>query len=335
MEPVARILLTGVPGWFTARFLDRFTTAYQKRFKIRCLVLPNQNLAPLIPYGDSIEIVAGDIGRPESLLSAVQGADIVVHAAGLLHVRRIAEFYQINRDGTRNLLQASARANVKRFIFISTNAAQGFAPDGNTRLKEDGACHPRSHYGISKYQAELLVRESHESKILETVILRPGMFYGPPVPQRHIDIFQKIQSGRFPVLGHGRYMRSLTYIDHLVQGVELALEHPRANGQIYYIADRNPYSLIDILEAMASALQVPLRVWRLPEFLAECACFMDWQLSKMGLYSMPLHLAGESTRHLPCDIRKAETELGYRPTMEIKEGYARAVQWCRQKGSIA
>ena len=80
------------------------------------------------PVPDNIESVhTGDIRDPAVAADAMQGIDLVLHAAGILHPRRIADLYAINRDGTAHLARAAVAAGVRRFVFISTNAAAGFA----------------------------------------------------------------------------------------------------------------------------------------------------------------------------------------------------------------
>ncbi len=75
---------------------------------------------------------------------------------------------------------------------------------------------------------------------IETVLVRPPWFYGPNQPPRQTLFFRMIRAGKAPIVGSGRNLRSMSYIDNLCQGLLLAAMTPRANGQTYWIADRRP-----------------------------------------------------------------------------------------------
>jgi nucleoside-diphosphate-sugar epimerase len=182
--------------------------------------------------------------------------------------------------------------------------------------------------------AEQALLRLHTPGSFEVVILRPSMFYGPPVPDRHIDVYRRIRDGRFPVIGNGKYSRSITYIDHLVQAVMLASVKPQASGQTYYVVDDKVYTTLEICEAMASALGVSLRRLWLPSAIGPIAYWTDQMLAATGFYWQTLHLVGESDWHVGISCDKLRRELGYRPTVTLEEGMRRAVQWCRCNGKL-
>jgi len=332
-----RLLITGYPGWLTGRFLETLRDYEFPYDAVRCLVLPGPAAVPARQMTTSrgsltLEICEGDLGSAEGLERACEGVQDVFHAAGVIHVKKISEFDEINRGGTKRLLEAAAKQGVQRAVVISSNAAQGFCPGPGIRLKETDACHPHSPYARSKYEAENEARVVQKKTGLEIVILRPAMFYGPPVPPRHLDIFKKIARGWFPVFGHGNYERSVTYIDHLVQAVHLALKVPCASGQTYAITDAEIPTLNQLVDAMAEGMGLKVRRIHLPAFLAAAARSMDKVISAAGAYWMLPHIVGESTRHIAYSIEKAEKELGYKPLIGYREGYRRTMAWCREQG---
>jgi nucleoside-diphosphate-sugar epimerase len=192
---------------------------------------------------------------------------------------------------------------------------------------------PLSHYGRSKWLAETAVNAL--ASRMQTVIVRPCMFYGPPVPERHIEIYRRIQSGRMPLVGHGHYARSVSHIDNLVQGCHLALTHPSAPGGTYYIVDRPIYTTRDIVDAMATALDAPIRWMKIPAIVAPTAFALDRLLAAVGIYWQTLHLVGEADWHVGVSCEKAIRELGYSPTIELAEGMQQAVRWCLETGRLA
>jgi nucleoside-diphosphate-sugar epimerase len=262
------------------------------------------------------------------------GVDVLLHAAGVIHVRRTAEWYRVNTEGTAALARAARDAGVHRFVFISSNAAGGACETETQVLTESDPARPRSHYGRSKWLAEEQLLRMHKAEDFEVVILRPSMFYGPPVPERHVEVYRRILGGRMPMVGDGQYRRSITYIDNLVQAARLALTHPAAGGEVFYVVDDPVYTTRGITEAMAAALGVPLRTIPLPALAGTMAYGMDRLLAFAGLYWQNLHLLGEAHWHVAISCQKIKQRLGYVPTVELREGMRRSVDWCRESGKL-
>ena len=327
-----RLLITGYPGWLSNRFLETLKDYPAVFSSIRCLVHPGHSHPALTK--NPWECFVGDLTDPESLRGAARGCDVILHAAGIIHVKKIRDFYRINRDGTRNLLEAAVNEGVSKLIYISSNAAQGFCEGKGHELDESSPCRPVSHYGKSKRQGEEAVEEYQKSGKIQTVILRPAMFYGPPVPERHLDIYKRIQKGKFPVFGTGDYLRSVTYIDNLVQAIHLAIQKPEANGKIFSIIDREIPTLNQIILAMGEALGTSVQIVKYPRWFAQAAEILDQILETAGIYWMLPHIAGEAHKHIAYRITRAEKELGYDPRVSYKEGYKRAMEWCREKGLL-
>jgi len=326
------LLVTGGPGWLCDALLPKLDGA-----NIRCLV--QRALAPVRlaawrkEHPEVAETVSGDLLDAASLEAACAGMDggAVLHAAGVIHPRRTREWYAVNRDGTLALARAAKKSGVRRFVYVSSNAAQGRAGSPTVLLTEDMPCQPHSHYGRSKLQAEQGLLQLHEPSRFEVVIARPCMFYGPPVPARHVDIFRRVYRGRLPLVGGGNYARSLSYIDDLVAGIKLCLAHPKAAGEIFNLCDARACTTRTVCEAMAAALCVRPHFIPLPACAATLAYGVDCALSAFGLYSMPFHLLGEANWNVGCSNRKAVDMLGFESTVDVFEGYRRAVYWCKER----
>ena len=325
----------------TQAILDNFSPSpLPELSEIRALVHPSllplspdlQRRNPLISSVYPFDLAAG--GPARSLVSSLEGIDAILHSAAVIHVRRTADWYRINTEGTLCLAQAARSAGVRRFVFISSNAAGGRCDSEHQVLTESDPPRPLSHYGRSKLLAEQGLMNMHKPGEFEIVILRPSMFYGPPVPERHIDVYRRILAGRMPMVGDGNYRRSITYIDNLVQATRLALVHSAASGEVFYAVDDPIYTTRAITEAMASALGVPLRVLRLPAVVAPLAFHADRVLASAGLYWQNLHLVGESDWNVALSCAKLKKRLSYSPAVTLEEGMRRAVDWCRKWGKL-
>src|SRR5262249_14508666 len=139
------------------------------------------------------EIIAHDLCAPPPP-GRLEGYDALLHSAALIHVRRTSDWYRVNTEGTLALAQSAKESGVRRFVFVSSNAAGGRADDNSHLLKESDPPRPLSHYGRSKWLAEQGLLEMHKPGSFDVCILRPSMFYGPPVPDRHVDVYRRIQT---------------------------------------------------------------------------------------------------------------------------------------------
>jgi nucleoside-diphosphate-sugar epimerase len=327
------LAITGVPGWFTQALLDDLRIAPLENYRVRALVHPSLEVSAILARNPELAGV-----EPYDLLagngSALKAVDVLVHAAAVIHVRRTSEWYRLNTEGTKILAQKAREAGVRRFVFLSSNAAGGRCESPTQVLTEAVPSQPLSHYGRSKLLAEEALMRLHEPGRFEVTILRPSMFYGPPVPDRHVDVYRRILHGRMPMVGNGNYRRSITYIDNLVQAARLAVTHPAASGETFYVVDEPIYTTGSITEAMAAALGARLRFLRLPEWTGPVAYRVDRALASAGIYWQNLHLVGEAHWHVAISCRKLQQRLGYSPAITLKEGMRRSVEWCRREGKI-
>ncbi len=345
--PSDLLLVTGAAGWLGSRLVESLVHGLaehetlrhpQAGLRIRCLLLPGQDAGPLKTLSASIEIVTGDLRHPADcarFCSDAQGA-ILFHTAGIIHPRRVREFYEINRDGTARLLDAAIQAGVKRAVVVSSNSPCGCNPHPDHLFDELSPYRPYMNYGRSKMEMELAVQQRRDR--IETVVIRAPWFYGPNQPPRQTRFFQMIRDGKAPIVGSGNNLRSMAYVDNLCQGLLLAAITERARGQTYWIADRRPYSMNKILDTVERLLETEFgqkcahQRLRLPGLASEVALVMDWMLQSIGLYHQKIHVLSEMNKTIACSVARAERDLGYRPTVELEEGMRRSLRWCAASG---
>ena len=165
------------------------------------------------------------------------------------------------------------------------------------------------------------------------MILRPCWFYGPRQPPRQTTLFRMIANGRPLLLGDGSVLRSLSYVDNVVDAILLAERSDRAVGGTYWIADERPYTMGEIYRTVAELLDVrDYRPLHLPAWTSRLAAIGDGLLQRAGLYLTELHVAGELCRSITCSIERAREDLGYAPAMALREGMRRSIEWCREHG---
>lgn len=337
-----RILITGVPGWLSGRFLEILIKGFNNEgpvndWQIRCLALGGIDVSFIenLSHFKKIEIIRGDITKKETLKNAVQGVDVIFHIAGLIHPKKIRQLYEINTYGALNLITEASYAGVKRFIHISSNSVGGVNLKRHILMKEEDEPRPYMNYGLSKYYAECIVKSFQEEEKMEAVILRPCWFYGPNQPRRQTKFFKMIQQGSPIVFGNGLNLRSMSYVDNTAQAMILAATKKEAAGQTYWIADARPYTTMEIYQAVAELLEVRnFKPKFLPDFSSEAFKFGDALFQSVGMYQTEIHVAGEMNKDIACSIEKARKELGFIPKIELKEGMRRSIDWCRKAGLL-
>ena len=173
------------------------------------------------------------------------------------------------------------------------------------------------------------------------VVMRYGYFYGPGSAfSRAGTTGEDVRRRRFPIVGDGLNRRSMVFVDNLCQGLMLAEKTPAATGRCYWIADRRPYTMNEIVDTVARVMErdfkmkVSHRRPRLPAAVADAARLADGLLQQIGLYNSKLHVLSEMSLDIACSVERAIRELGYNPEIELEEGMRRSVSWAVSKGQL-
>ncbi|NIO20162.1 MAG: NAD-dependent epimerase/dehydratase family protein [Candidatus Aenigmarchaeota archaeon] len=322
-------LVTGTPGWLGTRLVE---VLRGKGREVRSFVLNGMDASYLRKLGS--EIVYGDVKDRESVKKAVKNVKTVFHCASVEHMKRAKECYEVNFKGTENLLKESSKAGVKKFIFVSTVAARGVNVSRDAPLREEDENRPYSHYGKSKNLAEKIVRDFHKSGKIKTIIVKPNWFYGPNLPEKTLFLVRMIKDGKPLMFGEGNTLKSMTYIDNVVDSLLLAEKSQIAEGETYLIADQRPYTVREIYEEIAKNLGVEIKPRHMPVVLSRICEKIDILLGKIGLHSGKIFSAGEISRDMFVSIEKAKKELGYEPRIGLEEGMSKAIEWCKENNAI-
>ncbi|HNX96884.1 MAG TPA: NAD(P)-dependent oxidoreductase [Candidatus Aminicenantes bacterium] len=337
------VLVTGAPGWLGTRLVQLLSSGLpdlpgqEPPFtdRVRCLCLPGSDDHPLRAPGIEAEVVRGDLRNPEDATRFCAGAagTTLFHCAGIIHPKRIRDFYDINLQGSKNLLEAAERAGVRRAVIMSSNSPIGVNPAPGHTFDEDSPYHPYMNYGRSKMLLEQEVARIAARGKIETVVIRSPWFYGPLQPERQSLFFRMIRDGKAPLVGDGSNRRSMAYIDNICQGMIRAARVPAAAGRTYWIADRRPYSMNEIYDTIETLLErefaIPVahRRMRLPFLAGEIATVADRWLQGLGIYQQKVHVLSEMNKTIACRVDRAERELGYVPTVDLTEGMRRSIAW--------
>jgi len=289
---------------YDVRVLDNFATGRRS------------NLGVL---GDDIELVEGDIQSYERVSKAVAGCDVVFHQAALPSVPRSVQdpltSNATNVIGTLNVLLASRDHGVRRVVCASSSSVYG--PGGGTRAKrEDQPAGPISPYATAKLAGEGYARSFHRVYGLETVALRYFNVFGPrqdPTSQYAAVIpnfITAMLAGRRPVIfGDGEQSRDFTYVANVVDANLLAADAPGVAGRAFNVACGERVSLNRLVSDLRALLDTDLA----------------------PVYAQPR--AGD-IKHSLADLSAAREQLGYEPSVDLREGLQRTIQHIREEETL-
>lgn len=337
-----KVLITGAAGWLGLNLVEVLTQGIKdhpvlangfKGIDVRCLLLEEQDEKELLDIFPKAEIVRGNVcsnGDCAKLCAGMEGA-YLFHVAGIIHPRKVKDLYDVNVEGTRNLLRAASDAGVKRAVIMSSNSPCGCNPHRDHLFDEDSPYHPYMNYGRSKMEMEKVVHGFQEKEKIETVIIRAPWFYGPHQPPRQKLFFEMIRDGKGPIVGNGENLRSMAFCENLAQGLILGAMTEAANGKVYWIADERPYSMNEIMDTVERLLEKEFgqeckhKRMKLPGLAAEVAWLIDKSLQTIGMYHQKIHVLSEMNKTIACTVDRAKQELGYRPLVSLEEGMRRSL----------
>jgi dihydroflavonol-4-reductase len=320
------VLVTGANGFVGSHLVE---TLLARGRKVRAQVRRTSDLSFLDHLKP--ELAYGDLRQPESLPQVVSDCQIVYHVGGITKANSPSQFYTVNEIGTRNLLEAVARAspNLERFVYVSSQAAAGPNRSGNPK-SEDEAPRPITPYGRSKLGGEEEVRR-FQDKIPFTII-RPPAIYGP----RDRDIlpfFRSIERGIKPLFGFGRAYVSVVYVKDLVEAIIAASFSELAVGQTYFIAERKAYLWKEAFDIMAEVMGARAVAVRIPKTVLFAMAFLSERIAKISgrLPALSIHKSKDLTqRYWVCDVSRAKRDLGWEARYGFREGVAETVEWYRE-----
>jgi nucleoside-diphosphate-sugar epimerase len=278
-----------------------------------------------------VEFHAGDICQAASLTESMQGVDAVVHLAAMSAVwAPMEEYHAVNVTGTENVCRAALGAGVERLVHISswTVYGMGLEQPADERFPLAPLNEP---YSVTKALGDRLVQRLIVEDGLPATIIRPDTIFGPGDRVHVGRMSDRLRARRSIIVGSGRNAMPFVYVADIVQGLLLVLDRPDAVGQVYNIGNDEPLTQEELLRAIAEDIGAPAPLLRVPysalyatAYLAERAVLLTRSRRKPILTRLGVAIFGADNRHA---IDKARRELGYSPSVPVREGIRRAADW--------
>ena len=256
---------------------------------------------------EGVEYYRGCISDQQIVNTSLREIDCIVHLAAVAHQFRsdkcgINVFRTINRDATLKLAAAARKEGVRRFIYVSSIGVNG--PESYAGPFDEGSPErPQANYAISKYEAELGVREELIGSDTEFVIIRPPLVYDAEAPGNFSRLARLVASGMPLPFGCLNNQRSLISLDNLVSFLLLCVDHPAAKNELFLVSDGQDLSTRDIVAYLSQGMgKKPLFV-PVPDILLKVGARV---INKESLYV-------QLFRSLQIDSSKARILLGWVP----------------------
>lgn len=321
-----RALVTGASGFLGGNLVPRLL---EEGEQVRVLVRSATKAAPLAALG--AEVAVGEVTDRAVLSAALDGVEVIYHLAGRLFLPGVptAEYYHTHVEGTRVLLECCEKQPVKRLVHCSTTGVLGTT--GNRPADEETPPAPTNVYEATKWQAEQLVRAGIE-RGLPAAIVRPGLVYGPG-DLHLLGFFRSIRRGLFRPIGAQPVWLHPIYVDDLVEAMWRCGQNPRATGECFHIAGREPVTIAALAATIASALGVDPPRGTIPMPAAR-ALAVTGDLLPAGLKTLaPLTRSRLEflTNSRVYTVHKAERLLGFLAQTDLPAGIARTADWYRSQ----
>ncbi|CUS04013.2 Dihydroflavonol-4-reductase [Candidatus Promineifilum breve] len=334
-----RVVITGATGFIGGAMARRLAAEGAD-----ILALSHSGLHTARPADLPITWRNADITDPATLDGAFDGADWVVHAAGLLGRAGIPEetYRRVNAEGARHVFAAVAAARAdgrmaesSRLLHLSSAGVLGPLPrhDQLAHVDEAAPLAPSNAYERSKALGEHFAREFALAG-LPLVVARPEFVYGPG--DIHVlGLFRTVQRGLFFYVGNGGNTCHPTYIDDLVEGLLLCLRLGAA-GETYQITGPRPVTFRELAETIAAEVGARPPWLRVPPPVAWLGAAGLEVAGRLTGRPVPLSRTGVAffSENRRSTYAKAQRDLGYTPLVDLPEGVGRSVAWYRGEGLL-
>lgn len=318
-----KIFITGALGFVGRALAERYRA------------LSSQTCGLDVRADSALNIVAGDVSKPEDWQSAMDGCDLVIHTAAIVtnNVAR-EEAWRVNVLGTRRVLDAAIRAGAKRFVHISSLAAMRFNVED--RADESAPVMPTGNpYVDTKIASEHVVLAAHAKGEMICTIIRPADIYGPGSRPWTLIPVQMIQKGLFLLPAHGQGIFRAIYIDDLVNGIMLAAEKDEGAGQIFILGGEETITCETFFGHYYRMLGQGN-----PRVMSTASAIAIAEIGRVifQLLGKPTELGRGAMEMLSkkntVSNQRAHDLLGWYPQVELDEGMKRTEVWLRERGML-
>jgi len=314
-----KILVTGGSG-FIGTFLVK--ALIQGGHKVIALDASKPN------ERSNYEFIQGNILNTEDIIRTAKGVDAIISLAAKHHDFGVSEeeFFAVNGQGTKNVLDCATQLGIKKFIFYSTVAVYG---DHAVPPNEDTITRPISVYGKSKLEGEKYINEwVSKDRNNQAIIIRPTVVFGPNNYANMHSLISSIYKRKFFFVGKGDNVKSIAYVENLVEATVFLLERMKSGVGIYNYVDYPQLTIKDTVNIISKCLSYDIPKLTIPLGPALAATSIFDVLGKITGYNFPITAYrikkfNTETCFIADKIRKA----GFEQRVALEDGFRRMIEW--------
>lgn len=324
-----RILVTGGGGFLGTYIIKELL----KNPRYIVTNFSRHNYAHLEDIG--VPTIKGDLKNAADVERALlNGFDVVFHVAALAGVwGRYKDYFDINYQGTKNILEAALKHGVSRFIHTSTPSVV-FGKEDLMGVGEEQPYPTKflTAYAETKTMAEKLVLQMNNSQTFMTCAIRPHLIWGPGDPHLFPRVIQKGKEGKLKVVGDGENLVDIIYVENAAQAHVEAFEHlkpgSRVCGEAYFVGQERPVKLWTFINQILGHMKIDAVS---DSIEVKTAYRIGWVMEKMFKVAGINRPEPPMTRFVALNLgkshyfshAKAKKDFGYVPKISIEEGLKR------------
>ena len=175
-------------------------------------------------------------------------------------------YYDVNVEGTRNVLKRMDEAGIKHLIFTSSVAIYGL---NKVNPHENQPEDPFNHYGKSKWQAEEVIKDWYDKdpKGKSITIIRPTVIFGERNRGNVYNLLRQVSSGKFLMIGNGNNKKSMAYIGNVVAFIKHRLEKTEPGYHVFNYADKPDFSMSELTSVIEKKMNLNIPTTKIPYWL--------------------------------------------------------------------
>ncbi|UPT76848.1 NAD(P)-dependent oxidoreductase [Sulfurovum sp. XGS-02] len=302
-----RIMVTGATGYIGINMISKILQEYDN-VNVIAAVRSQEQVNKLQKLFNDDARLSFELGELPNHVWKISNIDILIHTAGILNRKDPIKLFQINVDGTRQLLEKAKEAKVKRFIYMSSQSVYG--TKGTSLWHEEMPAHPEVLYAESKYAGELLCMKEAFST-LQTVILRVARVYGDGLftyqgilPHYYAGCVAKKEP--IPIFTYNKNSVNYIHISDLTEAISKVISTLKLPNKL-------------LLNIGGDRAYTNLELGHICQNVAEfCQC------EKPSLLFIKKHI--QASQALSMDITKAKKYLDWSPTTTMEEGMIQLIK---------
>lgn len=251
------ITLIGASGFVGSRLLD----ILKKDFPVK-----NLDKNPSAFHSECT--VIGDVRNPSDLEKELKNQEAVILLAAEHRddVSPISLYYDVNVQGTRNVLDAMDKHGIKNIFFFSSLAIYGL---NKNNPDENHPADPFNHYGKSKWQAEEILREwfKKDPEKRTLTIIRPTVIFGERNRGNVYNLLKQISSNKFMMVGNGLNKKSMAYVGNVIHFVKFCIESKTPGYRVYNYVDQPDLTMNELVKQVETSLKRKHSIIRFPYWM--------------------------------------------------------------------